>query len=77
MKNSPMRLTLIHPYIGRVPGQKYIGTWRMEPLPTATPAGLTPTGVIICSCDECLEETLWVQQRSPKRTDKLKFKITK
>lgn len=37
-----MRLTLIHPCFGRRPGQRYIRSWQMEPLPAATIAGLTP-----------------------------------
>jgi radical SAM superfamily enzyme YgiQ (UPF0313 family) len=37
-----MRLTLVHPSIGRRIGQPYIRTWQMEPLAPATIAGLTP-----------------------------------
>ena len=37
-----MRLTLVHPCIGRRPGEPYIKAWQMEPLPPATLAGLTP-----------------------------------
>jgi radical SAM superfamily enzyme YgiQ (UPF0313 family) len=37
-----MRLTLVHPCIGRRRGQRYIRTWQMEPLAPATLAGLTP-----------------------------------
>ncbi len=51
-----MRLTIIHPCIGRVPGQKYIGTWQMEPLPAATIAGLTPPDVDIRFYDDRLED---------------------
>ncbi len=72
-----MRLTIIHPCIGRMPGQKYIGTWQMEPLPAATIAGLALTGVDICFHDNRLKKARWVQQHSPKRTDMLKFEITK
>ena len=50
-----MRLTLIHPAIGRKPGQKYIGTWQMEPLPAATLAGLTPPGVDVKFYDDRME----------------------
>ena len=39
-----MRLTLVHPCIGRRRGQPYIRTWQMEPLAPATIAGLTPKG---------------------------------
>lgn len=37
-----MRLTLVHPCIGRRRGQPYIRTWQMEPLAPAALAGLTP-----------------------------------
>jgi len=50
-----MRLTLIHPCIGRRPGQRYIRSWQMEPLPAATIAGLTPPDVEIRFHDDRLE----------------------
>lgn len=50
-----MRLTLVHPCIGRKPGQKYIRTWQMEPLPAATLAGLTPKDVDIRFYDDRME----------------------
>ena len=50
-----MRLTIIHPCIGRKPGQKYIRTWQMEPLPAATLAGLTPSDVDIRFYDDRME----------------------
>ena len=50
-----MRLTLIHPCIGRKPGQKYIRTWQMEALPAATLAGLTPSDVNIRFYDDRME----------------------
>jgi radical SAM superfamily enzyme YgiQ (UPF0313 family) len=50
-----MRLTIIHPAIGHKPGEKYIGTWQMEPLPAATVAGLTPPDVEIRFYDDRLE----------------------
>jgi radical SAM superfamily enzyme YgiQ (UPF0313 family) len=37
-----MKLTLVHPCVGRRVGQPYIRTWQMEPLAPATLAGLTP-----------------------------------
>lgn len=37
-----MRLTLVHPCIGRRRGEPYIRSWQMEPLAPATLAGLTP-----------------------------------
>jgi radical SAM superfamily enzyme YgiQ (UPF0313 family) len=50
-----MRLTIIHPCIGRRPGQSYIRTWQMEPLPAATLAGLTPGDVEIRFYDDRME----------------------
>jgi len=50
-----MRLTIIHPCIGRRPGQKYIRTWQMEPLPAATLAGLTPPDVDVRFYDDRME----------------------
>jgi len=50
-----MRLTLIHPCIGRVPGQRYIRGWQMEPLPAALIAGLTPKDVDIRFYDDRME----------------------
>lgn len=50
-----MRLTIIHPAIGHKPGEKYIGTWQMEPLPAATIAGLTPRDVDIRFYDDRME----------------------
>jgi radical SAM superfamily enzyme YgiQ (UPF0313 family) len=51
-----MRLAIIHPCVGRKPGQKYIRTWQMEALPAATLAGLTPKGVSIRFHDDRMEE---------------------
>lgn len=50
-----MKVTLIHPCIGRRPGQKYIRTWQMEPLPAATLAGLTPPDVQVAFYDDRME----------------------
>ncbi|MCK6626609.1 MAG: B12-binding domain-containing radical SAM protein [Anaerolineae bacterium] len=50
-----MRLTIIHPCIGRRPGQPYIGTWQMEPLPAAVIAGLTPKDVEVRFYDDRME----------------------
>ena len=50
-----MQLTLIHPCIGRQPGQRYIRSWQMEPLPPATIAGLTPPDVAIRFYDDRME----------------------
>lgn len=50
------RLTLVHPCIGRKPGQKYIRSWQMEPLPPAVIAGLTPKEVDVRFYDDRMEE---------------------
>ena len=50
-----MRLTLIHPCIGRRAGQPYIRLWQMEPLPPAVIAGLTPRDVQIKFYDDRME----------------------
>jgi radical SAM superfamily enzyme YgiQ (UPF0313 family) len=50
-----LRLTLIHPCIGRRRGQRYIRTWQMEPLPPALIAGLTPPDVDVRFYDDRME----------------------
>src|SRR2546425_11854543 len=53
---SPLRLTLIHPCIGRRAGDgRYIRSWQMEPLAPAVVAGLTPADVAIRFYDDRLE----------------------
>ena len=36
------KITYIFPAVGKKPGEKYIGNWKMEPLPISTLARLTP-----------------------------------
>ncbi len=50
-----MKVTLIHPCIGRRPGKRYIKTWQMEPLPPALLAGLTPPDVDLRLIDDRIE----------------------
>jgi radical SAM superfamily enzyme YgiQ (UPF0313 family) len=50
-----VRLTLVHPCIGRRQGQRYLRSWEMEPLPPATIAGLTPSDVEIRFYDDRME----------------------
>ena len=50
-----MKLTLIHPAIGRRPGVSYMRTWQMEPLPIAVLVGLTPPDVDIRFHDDRME----------------------
>ncbi len=52
-----LRLTLIHPCVGRWAGdRKYIRSWQMEPLAPAVLAGLTPADVDIRFYDDRLED---------------------
>jgi radical SAM superfamily enzyme YgiQ (UPF0313 family) len=51
-----MRLTLIHPCIGRRVGERYIRTWQMEPLAPAVLARLTPPDVDVKFYDDRMEE---------------------
>ena len=51
-----MKLTLIHPAIGKYPGQKYIKSWQMEPLGVAVLAGLSPPDVEITFFDDRTED---------------------
>ena len=52
-----MRLTLVHPCIGRRAGDRsYIRTWQMEPLPPALIAGITPKDVEVRFYDDRMEE---------------------
>lgn len=52
-----MRLTIIHPCIGRHVGDRsYVRTWQMEPLPAATLAGLTPRDIDVRFYDDRMEE---------------------
>jgi radical SAM superfamily enzyme YgiQ (UPF0313 family) len=50
-----MRLTLVHPAIGRKTGVDYMRSWQMEPLPIAALAGLTPRDVEISFYDDRME----------------------
>ena len=52
---SEVRLTLVHPCIGRKRGQAYIKSWQMEPLPPALIAALTPKDVKIRFHDDRME----------------------
>lgn len=50
-----MRLTFILPAIGKKPGEKYIGTWKMEPLTIALLKALTPEEVGTSFFDDRIE----------------------
>ncbi len=52
-----MKLTIIHPCIGRRRDDRgYVRTWQMEPLPAATLAGLTPRDVEVKFYDDRMEK---------------------
>lgn len=51
-----MKLTLIHPCVGRIPGKNYIRSWQMEPLAPAYLAALTPPDVEIAFWDDRMEK---------------------
>ena len=51
-----MKVTFVHPCIGRRVGQPYIRTWQMEPLPPAVIAGLTPPEVEVAFHDDRMED---------------------
>jgi len=50
-----MRLTLIHPAVGRRDSHSYIRTWQMEPLAPALLANMTPPDVDVRFYDDRLE----------------------
>jgi len=50
-----MRITIIHPAIGHIAGEKYIRSWQMEPLSAAAIAGLTPDDIEISFYDDRME----------------------
>ena len=50
-----MKLLFILPAIGKKPGQKYIGTWKMEPYTIAVLKSLTPVDVETIFFDDRIE----------------------
>ncbi len=50
-----MKITFILPAIGKKPGQKYIGTWKMEPLTIAVLKAMTPSDIETELYDDRLE----------------------
>ena len=55
-KSQAFRVTLVHPCVGRTAQMKrYIRTWKMQPLPVATIAGLLPQDVEKRFYDDRLE----------------------
>ena len=78
-----MKLTIIHPCVGRIPGKSYIKSWQMEPLAAAYVAALTPDDIELAFWDDRLEDiplfvTHFVNQycvKIGKRFDKVPKKI--
>lgn len=55
-KPTPFRVTIVHPCVGRNATMKrYIRTWKMQPLPAATIAGLLPEDIDRRFYDDRLE----------------------
>lgn len=50
-----MKITFVVPAIGKKPGERYIGTWKMQPLTIAVLAALTPPGVRTELLDDRIE----------------------
>ena len=50
-----MKVTFVLPAIGKKPGERYIGTWKMEPLTIAVLAALTPPDVETVLFDDRVE----------------------
>lgn len=50
-----MKVTLIMPGVGKKTGEQYVVSWKMEPLPLAVVAGLTPAGVDVEFFDDRYE----------------------
>jgi radical SAM superfamily enzyme YgiQ (UPF0313 family) len=50
-----MRITFVHPSIGRRPGENYMRTWQMESLPVAALSALTPDDVETRFYDDRME----------------------
>jgi len=51
-----MKITIIHPAIGKIPGEKYIRAWQMEPLQVAQIAALMPKDVELLFWDDRMEK---------------------
>lgn len=50
-----MKVTFVHPCIGRRPGEKYMRTWQMESLPIAALKALTPDHIETAFYDDRME----------------------
>ncbi len=54
--SRPFRLTIVHPCMGRRPGERYLRSWQMESLPAGVLAALTPSDVAIRFYDDRVED---------------------
>jgi len=50
-----MKITIVHPAIGKIPGKKYLRAWQMEPLPVAQLCALMPDDVEVSFFDDRME----------------------
>src|SRR5260370_29380559 len=50
-----MKIRVIATHVGRKSSKEYVRPWEMEPIPTATLAGLTPPDIEIAYFDERVE----------------------
>ena len=50
-----MKITIIHPCIGRIPGKEYIRSWQMEPLPPAYLSAIIPNDIEVVFWDDRME----------------------
>jgi radical SAM superfamily enzyme YgiQ (UPF0313 family) len=51
-----MKITIVHPAIGHIPGEKYLRAWQMEPLPVAQIAALIPKDIRLSFWDDRMED---------------------
>ena len=51
-----MKITIVHPCIGRIPGKEYIRSWQMEPLPPAYISAILPDDIDVVFWDDRMEE---------------------
>ena len=57
-----MRVTIIYPCVGRIPGEEYIRSWQMEPLPSAYLSALVPEDMDVRFYDDRMESIPYNEQ---------------
>jgi len=50
-----MKVTIVHPAVGKIPGERYLRAWQMEPLPVAQLAALMPKDIAVTFFDDRME----------------------